>query len=68
MADLAARLTQHYSQTVKTAQVTLSVREIKSRPIYFMGAVQRPATLQLTQELTVVQALSTAGAAADRRP
>jgi polysaccharide export outer membrane protein len=61
VADLAARLTKQYSQTVKAAQVTVGVREIKSRPVYFMGAVQRPATLQLTQELTVVQALSAAG-------
>jgi len=61
VAELAARLTQLYSQTVKAAQVTVSVREIKSRPIYFMGAVQRPATVQLTQDLTVVQALAAAG-------
>ena len=61
VAELAARLTKLYSQTVKAAQVTVSVREIKSRPIYFMGAVQRPATVQLTQDLTVVQALAAAG-------
>jgi polysaccharide biosynthesis/export protein len=61
IAELSARLTKLYSQTVKAAQVTVSVREIKSRPIYFMGAIQRPAPLQLTQELTVLQAVSAAG-------
>ena len=63
VAELAARLTKLYSQTVKVAQVTVSVREIKSRPVYFPSGVAKPGTLQLTQELTVLQALGAVGGA-----
>jgi polysaccharide biosynthesis/export protein len=61
VSDLAARLTKLYSQTVKGAQVTVSVREIRSRPIYFIGGVGRPGIMQLTQDLTMIQALSAVG-------
>ena len=63
VAEMAARLTKLYSQTVKVAQVTVSVREIRSRPVYFPSGVARPGTLQLTQELTVLQALGAVGGA-----
>ena len=68
VADLAARLTTLYSQTVKGAQVTVSVREIRSRPIYFMGGVGRPGTMQLTQDLTRPAGPVRGGAARCRRP
>jgi polysaccharide export outer membrane protein len=61
VSDLAARLTKLYSQTVKGAQVTVSVREIRSRPIYFIGGVGRPGIMQLTRDLTLIQALSAVG-------
>jgi polysaccharide export outer membrane protein len=37
------------------------VREIRSRPIYFMGGVVKPWPMQLTQDLTLLQAISMAG-------
>ena len=61
VADLAARLTTQYSKTVRGAQVTVSVREIRSRTVFFLGGVVRPGPMQLTQELTVLQALSSVG-------
>jgi len=61
VADLAARLTTLYSQTVKGARATVSIREIRSRPIYFIGGVGRPGIMQLTQDLTLLQALSAVG-------
>jgi polysaccharide biosynthesis/export protein len=61
VAELASRLTTIYSQTVRGAQVTVSVREIRSRPVFFLGGVVRPGSVQLTQELTVLQALATVG-------
>lgn len=61
VADLAARLTAQYSKTVRGAQVTVSVREIRSRTVFFLGGVVRPGPMQLTQELTVLQALSSVG-------
>ena len=61
VADLAARLTTQYAKTVRGAQVTVSVREIRSRTVFFLGGVVRPGPMQLTQELTVLQALSSVG-------
>lgn len=60
-ADLAARLTAAYSRTVRAAQVNVTVREIKSRTVYFLGGVVRQGPLQLTQELTVLQGLAAVG-------
>jgi len=63
VAELSARLSKLYAQTVKGAQVVVSVREIRSRPVYFPGNVVRPGILQLTQDLTVLQALGAVGGA-----
>jgi polysaccharide export outer membrane protein len=63
VAELASRLTTQYGRTVRGAQVSVTVREIRSRPVYFPGNVVRPGTIQLTQELTVLQALSAVGGA-----
>jgi len=63
VADLAARLTTQYSKTVRGAQVTVTVREIRSRTVFFLGGVVRPGPMQLTQELTILQALSSVGGA-----
>jgi polysaccharide biosynthesis/export protein len=60
-AELAARLTSLYGRTVRGAQVTVAVKEIRSRPVYFVGGIVRPGQLQLTQELTVLQGLSAVG-------
>jgi polysaccharide biosynthesis/export protein len=61
VAELASRLTALYGRTVRGAQVTVSVREIRSRPVFFLGGVVRPGPMQLTQELTLLQALSAVG-------
>ena len=50
-----------YEKTVKGAVVTVIVREIKSRPIYFIGAFGRPGVMQLTREMTLLQAISAVG-------
>jgi polysaccharide biosynthesis/export protein len=61
VSELAARLSTLYARTVRGAQVTVGVREVRSRPVYFAGSVVRPGQLQLTQELTVLQGLSAVG-------
>jgi polysaccharide export outer membrane protein len=61
VAELARKLSEEYQKTVKNAQVTVSVREIRSRPVFFVGGVGRPGPMQLTQELTLLQAVSLAG-------
>jgi polysaccharide export outer membrane protein len=61
VAELASRLTTLYARTVRGAQVVVSVRDIRSRPVFFLGGVVRPGTIQLTQDLTILQALSAVG-------
>jgi polysaccharide export outer membrane protein len=61
VATLSSQLSEMYGKTIKGAQVTVSVREIRSRPIFFVGGVVRPGPMQLTQGLTLSQAISIAG-------
>jgi len=61
VADLTDELNKLYSETTKGARATVSVREIRSRPIYFMGGVLKPGPMQLTQDLTLLQGIAVAG-------
>jgi polysaccharide export outer membrane protein len=61
VTELSSRLSTLYGRTVRGAQVTVSVKEIRSRPVYFVGGVARPGQIQLTQEMTILQALSAVG-------
>ena len=54
-------LVELYAKTVKGASVTVIVREIKSRPVYFVGGFSKPGVEQLTKSLTLLQAVSIAG-------
>jgi polysaccharide export outer membrane protein len=59
--QLQDHLTDVYEKTVKGAVVTVIVREIKSRPVYFIGGFGKPGVMQLTRELTLLQAISING-------
>jgi polysaccharide export outer membrane protein len=59
--QLQDHLTSVYEKTVKGAIVTVIVKEIKSRPVYFIGGFGRPGVMQLTSELTLLQAISING-------
>ncbi len=74
VAELTSKLAEIYGNYVQGARVTVGVREIRSRPIFFVGGVGRagvgpggPATaagagtMQLTQGLRLLQAISLAG-------
>ena len=61
VAELASRLTTLYRRIVPGAQVTVRVREIRSCHVFFLGGVVRPGPIQLTEELTFLQALSAVG-------
>src|SRR5262245_15275276 len=61
VADLTEELNKLYGETTKGARATVSVREIRSRPVYFMGGVVKPGPLQLTQDLTLIQGIAMAG-------
>ena len=59
--QLQDELGQAYTKSVKGADVTVIVKEIKSRPVYFIGGFTKPGVEQLTRDLTVLQAVSIAG-------
>ncbi len=61
VAELASRLTTLYRRTLPGAQVTVNVREIRSRGVFFFGDVVRPGSIQITEELTVLQGLEAVG-------
>lgn len=61
VAELARKLSEMYSKQVKGAEVTVGVREIRSRAVFFVGGVVRVGPLQLTQDLTLLQAISLVG-------
>ena len=54
-------LTQLYSKSVKVPSVTVIVKDIKSRGVFFIGAFTKPGVLQLTRDLTLIQAVSLIG-------
>jgi polysaccharide export outer membrane protein len=58
---LQDHLARVYEATVKGAIVTISVREIRSRPAYFIGGFGKPGVMQLTRDLTLLQAISVIG-------
>ncbi|HXZ73539.1 MAG TPA: polysaccharide biosynthesis/export family protein [Streptosporangiaceae bacterium] len=59
--QLQDHLTDVYEKTVKGAVVTVIVKEIRSRPVYFVGGFGKPGVMQLTRELTLLQAISIVG-------
>jgi polysaccharide export outer membrane protein len=59
--QLQDTLVELYGKTVKSAIVTVLVKEIKSRPVYFIGGFTKPGVEQLTRDLTVLQAISIVG-------
>ncbi len=48
-------------QSVQQLQDHLTNEEIKSRPVYFIGGFGKPGVMQLTRELTLLQAISVVG-------
>jgi polysaccharide biosynthesis/export protein len=62
--ELQDHLAQVYDKTAQNAVVTVIVREIKSRPVYFVGGFGRPGPMQLTRELSLMQAISIVGGVA----
>ncbi len=59
--ELQDYLSAVYSKTVKGAAVTVIIRDIKSRPVYFVGGFGKPGPIQLTRDLTLLQAISIVG-------
>jgi polysaccharide biosynthesis/export protein len=59
--QLQDHLGEVYEKTVKGAIVTVIVKEIRSRPIYFVGGFGKPGVMQLTRDLSLLQAISVVG-------
>jgi polysaccharide export outer membrane protein len=59
--ELASKLTQEFAKTIKDPQVTVGVKEIRSRPVFFVGGFGKTGPLQLTQDFTLLQAIAVAG-------
>jgi polysaccharide export outer membrane protein len=59
--QLAAHITARFKQFLAEPRVTIIVIEINSRRFYILGEVARPGAFPLLPNMTVLQALSTAG-------
>lgn len=65
VSELTDRLTQILAEKVKSPQVTVTLREVNSYRIYFLGRVGKPGILTSKSEVTLLQALSMAGGILD---
>ncbi len=59
--QLQAAISEGLKKFITGPQVTVIVREINSRRIYVLGEVSRPGAFPMIPNMTVLQALSTAG-------
>ena len=60
-AQLAAQITESLKKYVTNPQVTVIVTTINSQRVYILGEVSRPGAFPLLPNMTVLQALSSAG-------
>lgn len=58
---LTAALTEKLKKYFSDPRVAVTVKEINSKRVYILGQVARPGAYSLTPQMTVMQALSTAG-------
>jgi polysaccharide biosynthesis/export protein len=59
--QLAAQITDSLKKFVTNPQVTVIVTTINSQRVYILGEVSRPGAFPLLPNMTVLQALSSAG-------
>jgi polysaccharide biosynthesis/export protein len=61
-SELAARLTERYKGLLhRSLAVTVAVRNVRSRPVFFLGAVRKPGTLWILDAMPLRDALSAVG-------
>ncbi len=65
VSELNSKLTQEFAKKVKSPQVTVTLREVNSYRIYFVGRVARPGVLTSKSEVRLLQALAMAGGLVD---
>jgi polysaccharide export outer membrane protein len=59
--QLAAAIQQAASKYIRDAAATVIVREIRSRKVFVIGEVTKPGTVQLGNEMNVLQVIAEAG-------
>jgi polysaccharide export outer membrane protein len=59
--QLQAQLTEKLRKFLTDPQVTVIVTAINSRRVYMMGEINRPGAIPLVPNMTILQAISTAG-------
>jgi polysaccharide export outer membrane protein len=64
-AELEKNLAAKLAQFINGPDVTIVIREIHSKKVYMVGAVNRVGPIALLSELTVLQALAEAGGVTD---
>ncbi len=65
VGELTDHITQEMAKKVRSPQVTVSLREVNSYRIYFVGKVGKPGVYASRSEMTLLQALSMAGGIQD---
>lgn len=65
VSELTQRLTQEFAKKVKVPQVTVTLREVNSYRLYFLGRLGRPGIQMSKSEVNLLQALSMAGGIQD---
>lgn len=61
VTELKEAITEKLEKYVTAPEVTVIVRESRSRVLYTIGKIGRPGPLMLAPDMTVIQALSAAG-------
>jgi len=61
VTQLKKTITEKLEKYVTAPEITVIVRESRSRVVYIIGKVARPGPLMLAPDMTVIQALSSAG-------
>ena len=65
VTELREDLTKRFEKFVTEPEVTVIVKEIRSRRVYIIGKVSKPGPYPLEPDMTVLQALSMAGGFAE---
>jgi polysaccharide biosynthesis/export protein len=59
--EIQQMLAEKLEPFIKSAAVTVTVREIRSKKVYIIGQIERPGTYDLTRPTSVLQMLTQAG-------
>lgn len=60
-SELAAEITQRYTEYLRSPQVDVFIKEYNSQPVAVIGAVRLPSRFQLTRRVRLIELLAFAG-------